>query len=339
MVAIGFTLSSEEHGPGELLLYGRIAEEIGFDFLSISDHFHPWTSRQGQSPFVWNVLGGLSVKTERIPIMTGVTCPTMRVHPAIVAQAAATTAALLPDRFILGVGSGENLNEHVIGLGWPHPKERLDMLDEAIFLMRRLWTGELVSEWTDHYTVDRARIYTLPESPPPVAVAASSPAAAELAGRAGDAFISTAPERELVEAFRTAGGDGKPVFGQLTVCYGPDEQKAAEEALEWWPNTSVPGELTVELLEPQQFEDAAELISVEDVAKKVVCGPDPKAVVEKVGEFTDAGSDHVFIHQVGPRQEEFLGWAKDELLPAIEDQLGRSEVSMPTGASIPSDRA
>jgi G6PDH family F420-dependent oxidoreductase len=333
MVAIGFTLSSEEHGPGNLLLYGRIAEEVGFDFLTISDHFHPWTSRQGQSPFVWNVLGGLSVKTERVPIMTGVTCPTMRTHPAIVAQAAATTAALLPDRFILGVGSGENLNEHVVGLPWPHPRERLDMLEEAVFLMRRLWSGELVSEWTDHYTVDRARIYTLPESPVPVAVAASSPAAAELAGRLGDAFITTAPKRELVEAFQQAGGEG-PILGQLTVCYGPDEQEAANEALEWWPNTSVPGELGVELLEPQQFEDAAELISADDVAEKVVCGPDTKSFVEKVGEFVDAGFDHVFIHQVGPRQEEFLEWAKTDLLPGIDDQLGRSEVTIPTGISI-----
>jgi G6PDH family F420-dependent oxidoreductase len=333
MVSIGFTLSSEEHGPGDLLLYGRIAEEVGFDFLTISDHFHPWTSRQGQSPLVWSVLGGLSVKTERVPIMTGVTCPTMRVHPAIVAQAAATTAALLPDRFILGVGSGENLNEHVVGLGWPHPKERLDMLEEAIFLMRRLWTGELVSEWTDHYTVDRARLYTLPESPPPVAVAASSPQAADLAGRLGDALISTAPQRELVDAFRGAGGEGKPVYGQLTVCYGPDEQKAVDEALEWWPNTGVPGELGVELVEPQQFEDAAELISADDVAGKVVCGPDVDAFVSKVREFTDAGFDHVFIHQVGPRQEEFLGWAKTELLPAIDGDVGRTEVTVPTGSA------
>jgi coenzyme F420-dependent glucose-6-phosphate dehydrogenase len=338
MVAIGFTLSSEEHGPQDLLLYGRIAEEVGFDFLTISDHFHPWTSRQGQSPLVWSVLGGLAVKTERVPIVTGVTCPTMRVHPAIVAQAAATTAALLPDRFVLGVGSGENLNEHVIGLGWPHPKERLEMLEEALFLMRRLWSGELVSEWTDHYTVDRARLYTLPESVTPVAVAASSPAAAELAGRLGDAFITTAPKPELVEAFRTAGGDGKPVLGQLTVCYGPDERKAADEALEWWPNTSVPGELGVELVEPQQFEDAAELITAEQVAEKVVCGPDPEAFVQKVRAFVDAGFDHVFLHQVGPRQEEFLGWAKDELLPAIDDQLDRSEVRMPSGTSIPSER-
>ena len=339
MVAIGFTLSSEEHGPGELLLYGRIAEEVGFDFLSISDHFHPWTSKQGHSPFVWSVLGGLAVKTERLPIVTGVTCPTMRTHPAIIAQAAATTAAMLPDRFILGVGTGEHLNEHVTGHPWPHPKERLEMLDEAVFLMRRLWSGELVSEWTDHYTVDRARIYTLPENPPPVAVAASAPKAAELAGGLGDAFISTAPKGELVDAFRSGGGDGKPAMGQLTVCYGPDEQKAADEAFEWWPNTSVPGELGVELLEPQQFEDAAEMLSVEDVAQKVVCGPDVGAFVEKVRAFVDAGFDHVFIHQVGPRQEEFLEWAKTDLLPAIDDEVGRSDVRMPTGSSIGSDDA
>jgi coenzyme F420-dependent glucose-6-phosphate dehydrogenase len=337
MVSLGYTLSSEEHGPGDLLLYGRIAEEVGFDFLTVSDHFHPWTSRQGHSPLVWSVLGGLSVKTEAIPVLTAVTCPTMRIHPAIVAQAAATTAALLPDRFVLGVGSGENLNEHVIGIGWPHPQERLEMLDEAIFLMRRLWTGQLVSEWTDHYTVDRARIYTMPETPPPVAVAASAPAAAELAGRVGDALISTSPDTDLVKTFRDAGGEGKPIYGQLTVCYGPDEAKAADEALEWWPNTSVPGELGLELAEPQHFEEAATLISAEDVAKKVVCGPNPKAIVEKIGEFADAGFDHVFIHQVGPRQEEFLDFAKVKLLGEVDDQLGRSEAIVPAGTSTPSD--
>jgi G6PDH family F420-dependent oxidoreductase len=333
MVSVGYTLSSEEHGPGDLLLYGRIAEEVGFDFLTISDHFHPWTSKQGQSPLVWSVLGGLSVKTERVPILTAVTCPTMRIHPAIVAQAAATTAALLPDRFVLGVGSGENLNEHVIGIGWPHPQERLEMLDEAIHLMRLLWSGDLVSEWTDHYTVDRARIYTLPETPPPIAVAASAKAAAELAGRAGDALIATSPETELIQAFRDAGGEGKPIYGQLTVCYGPEEAKAADEALEWWPNTSVPGELGVELAEPQHFEEAATLISAGDVAKKVVCGPDPAAIVEKTKEFVDAGFDHVFIHQVGPRQEEFLEFAKTELLGAIDDEVGRSEATVPAGTA------
>jgi coenzyme F420-dependent glucose-6-phosphate dehydrogenase len=318
MVQIGYTLSSEEHPPGDLLLYGRIAEETGFDFLTISDHFHPWISRQGQSPLVWSVLGGLSVKTERVPIMTAVTCPTIRIHPAIVAQAAATTAALLPDRFILGLGSGENLNEHIVGMGWPHPEERLDMLGEAIELIRRLWTGELVTEWTDHFTVDRARLYTLPETSPPIAVAASTTAAAKLAGRSGDALISTAPKAEIVDAFREAGGDGQPVYGQVTVCYGPEEQKAKDEALEWWPNTSVPGELGVDLAEPQHFEEVAQLITADTVAEKVVCGPGADPILETIGTFVNAGFDHVFLHQVGPRQEEFLEFAKDSLLPAID---------------------
>ena len=265
MVRIGYTLSSEEHGPGDLLLYGRIAEESGFDFLTISDHFHPWTSRQGQSPFVWSVLGGLAVKTEEIPVMTAVTCPTIRMHPAIVAQAAATTASLLPDRFTLGLGAGENLNERVTGTPWPESGERLDMLEEAIDLIRRLWTGDLVTERTPHYTIDRARLYTIPETSPPIAVAASAPAAARLAGRTGDALISTAPEAEIVEAFRGTGGEGRPVYGQLTVCYGPDAAKAKDEALEWWPNTSVPGDVGLELAEPAQFEDVAELITTEQI--------------------------------------------------------------------------
>ena len=318
MVRIGYTLSSEEHGPGDLLLYGRIAEESGFDFLTISDHFHPWTSRQGQSPFVWSVLGGLAVKTEEIPVMTAVTCPTIRMHPAIVAQAAATTASLLPDRFTLGLGTGENLNEHVTGTPWPESGERLDMLEEAIDLIRRLWTGDLVTERTPHYTIDRARLYTIPETSPPIAVAASAPAAARLAGRTGDALISTAPEAEIVEAFRDTGGEGRPVYGQLTMCYGPDETKAKDEALEWWPNTSVPGDVGLELAEPAQFEDVAELITTEQIGEKVVCGPDPNAIVEKIGAFVEAGFDHVFLHQVGPRQEEFLEFAKDELLPSID---------------------
>jgi coenzyme F420-dependent glucose-6-phosphate dehydrogenase len=234
-----------------------------------------------------------------------------------VAQAAATTGSLLPDRFVLGLGTGENLNEHIVGMGWPHPQERLDMLEEAIGLIRRLWTGELVTEWTEHFTVDRAQLYTVPETLPPIAVAASTPAAAELAGRAGDALISTAPKPETVETFREAGGEGKPVYGQLTICWGPDEAKAKDEALEWWPNTSVPGEVGLEVAEPEHFEGIAELLTADRVAEKVVCGPDTGAIENKVVEFVNAGFDHVFLHQVGPRQEEFLAFAKDELLPQL----------------------
>ena len=250
--------------------------------------------------------------------MTAVTCPTIRIHPAIVAQAAATTAALLPDRFVLGLGSGENLNEHIVGLGWPPPEERLDMLEEAIELIRRLWTGEVVTEWTPHFTVDRARIFTLPETSPPIAVAASTTMAAELAGRAGDALVATSPDAEIVDAFREDGGEGRPVYGQLTLCYGPEEEKAKQEALEWWPNTSVPGETGIELAEPQHFEEVAQLISADMVSEKVVCGPETEPILEKIGSFVDAGFDHVFLHQVGPRQEEFLTFAKEELLPAID---------------------
>ena len=192
------------------------------------------------------------------------------------------------------------------------------MLEEAIQLIRTLWTGEVVTEWTDHYTVDRARLYTLPEASPPIAVAASTTAAAKLAGRAGDALISTAPDAEIVNAFREAGGEDGPVYGQLTVCFGPEEEKAKQEALEWWPNTSVPGETGVELAEPQHFEEVAELITAEMVAEKVVCGPGTEPILEKIGLFVDAGFDHVFLHQVGPRQEEFLAFAKEELLPAID---------------------
>jgi coenzyme F420-dependent glucose-6-phosphate dehydrogenase len=317
MVRVGYTLSGEEHAPGDLLLYGRIAEESGFEFLTISDHFHPWTSRQGQSPLVWSVLGGLSVKTERVQIMTAVTCPTIRIHPAIIAQAAATTACMLPDRFVLGLGTGENLNEHVVGARWPTPQERLGMLEEAIHLIRQLWTGKVVNERTDHFRVDRARLFTLPETVPPIAVGAAIPAAAKLAGRAGDALISTAPRTDIVEAFREAGGEGKPVYGQLTMCYGSDEGKAKQEALEWWPNTSVPGEVGLELAEPQHFDEIAELLTSDAVGEKVICGPAIERTLEKIGAFADAGFDHVFLHQVGPRQEEFLAFAKDELLPAI----------------------
>jgi coenzyme F420-dependent glucose-6-phosphate dehydrogenase len=318
MTDFGLALSSEEHPPNDLVRLAKQAEKTGFEFAMISDHFHPWADAQGQSPFVWSVIGGIAHATERIRLGTGVTCPTIRIHPAIVAQAAATTAAMLPDRFVLGVGSGENLNEHVLGDPWPHPKERLEMLEEAIGLMRALWSGEIVTEWTEHYTVDRARLYTVPETPPRVAVAAVAPAAARLAGRAGDALISTAPKAETVDTFREAGGEGKPVYGQLTVCWGPDEAKAKDEALEWWPNTSVPGEVGLELAEPEHFEEIAGLLAVEHVAEKVVCGPDTGAFVDKVGEFMDAGFDHVFLHQVGPRQEEFLAFAKDELLPSID---------------------
>src|SRR5688572_15412498 len=209
-VQLGYKLSSEEFGPRELVDNARMAEEAGFTFALISDHFHPWIDAQGQSPFVWSVLGGIAEATERLRIGTGVTCPTMRIHPAIIAQAAATTAAMMPGRFFLGVGTGENLNEHILGDKWPDWDVRARMLAESVDVMHELWTGEVTSFQGEFYIVENARLYTLPEAPIPVMVAASGPRAAELAGTIGDGLITTAPDKELIEAFDAAGTGERP---------------------------------------------------------------------------------------------------------------------------------
>src|SRR6185369_16674552 len=217
VVELRYALSSEELGPVELVENAIAAEHAGFRFALVSDHFHPWLDVQGESPFVWSTIGAISQATESLAIGTGVTCPMMRTHPAVIAHAAATSAALMPGRFFLGVGTGENLNEHVLGDRWPGHEERLEMLEEAISVIRELWEGGLVTHRGRHYTVDRARLYSLPDELPPIAVAAGGPRAAELAGRIGDALISTAPDPDLVSVFERAGGAGKPRYGQLTV--------------------------------------------------------------------------------------------------------------------------
>jgi G6PDH family F420-dependent oxidoreductase len=317
MTRIGYALSSEEHGPLDLVRNARRAEECGFDYALISDHYHPWIDRQGHSPFVWSVVGGIAGATDRLSLGTGVTCPTIRIHPAVIAHAAATAATMLPGRFFLGVGTGENLNEHVLGDPWPSPDVRLGMLEEAIEVMRLLWQGGKQSHHGTHYTVEDARLYTLPDEPPPIVVAAGNSGAAELAGRAGDGLCSTAPDAELVERFRAAGGDGKPRYGQLTVCYAETEAEARRTAHEWWPNAAIKGELGQELPLPEHFEQAASMVREDDVAEAVVCGPDPELHRTKIREFADAGFDHVYVHQVGTDQEPFLGFYEREVLPAF----------------------
>jgi coenzyme F420-dependent glucose-6-phosphate dehydrogenase len=210
MVEIGYALSSEEHSPNDLVRYARRAEEAGFTFALISDHYHPWIDRQGHSSFVWNVIGAIAQATERLRLGTGVTCPTIRIHPAIVAQAAATSAVMMPGRFFLGVGSGENLNEHILGGYWPSAEVRLEMLEEAVEVIRLLWQGGSQSHRGRYFTVENARVYTLPDELPPLVVAASGQRAAELTGRIGDGLISTSPDSELPSSFRQAGGAGKP---------------------------------------------------------------------------------------------------------------------------------
>jgi G6PDH family F420-dependent oxidoreductase len=318
MTRIGYALSSEEHTPLDLVRNARLAEEAGFEFALVSDHFHPWIDHQGQSAFVWSVIGGIAEATERLELGTGVTCPLIRIHPAIVAQAAATSAAMMPGRFFLGLGTGENLNEHVLGDGWPSADVRLVMLEEAIGVIRRLWEGEPVSHRGAHYTVEDARLYTLPDELPPIVVAASKSGSAEIAGRLGDGFVGTAPEPELIETFRGAGGDGKPRYGQLTVCYASSEEEARRTAFEWWPNAAIGGDLGQELPLPKHFEQTCELLTEDQVADRVVCGPDPERHREAIDQYAAAGYDHVYVHQVGPDQEAFLEFYAQDVLPAYE---------------------
>jgi coenzyme F420-dependent glucose-6-phosphate dehydrogenase len=319
MTTIGYKLSSEEFGPRDLVRFGRLAEESGFRFALISDHFHPWTDTQGQSPFVWSVIGGLAEATSTLIIGTGVTCPTMRVHPAIIAQAAATSAAMLQGRFFLGVGTGENLNEHVVGVRWPSVDVRQAMLAEAVGVIRQLWQGGYQDHHGPFFTVENARLYTLPDTPPSIMVAAAGKKSAELAGRIGDGLIATEPEDTLVKRFTAAGGKGKPRYAELAVCWAKDDKAARRTAHKRWPNAALSWALTTELPIPAHFESAVEMATEDAVAESIVCGPDADRHVEKVREYAEAGFDHVCIHQVGPDQEGFLRFYAREVLP----QLGR----------------
>jgi G6PDH family F420-dependent oxidoreductase len=317
MAELGYALSSEEHPPAELVRLACRAEEAGFTFAAISDHFHPWTDRQGQAPFVWSVIGGIAMATDRLRLGTGVTCPTVRIHPAIIAQAAATTAAMMPGRFFLGVGTGENLNEHILGDHWPPVDVRLEMLEEAVEVIRKLWQGDLCSHDGNHYVVENARLYTLPEELPPIIVAAGGTKAATLAGRIGDGFWSTSPERDLLDDFEAAGGSG-PRYGHVKVCWATDEAQARSTAHEWWPNAGIPGQLGQELPLPSHFEQAATLVTPEALAEKLALGPDPDRHVEAIQKFVDAGYDHVYVHQIGPDQDGFFDFYAKEVLPRLQ---------------------
>jgi len=319
MSAIGYALSSEEHTATDLVRHARRAEEAGFSFAVISDHYHPWIDRQGQSPFVWGVLGAIAEATERLRVGTGVTCPTVRIHPAIIAQASATAAALMPGRFFLGLGTGERLNEHILGAPWPEYEVRAEMLAEAVEVIRELWKGAVTSHRGRHYTVDSARIYTLPDPLPPIYMAAGGPRAAQEAARLGDGLISTAPDKELVDGYGKAGGTG-PRIGQVTICWARTEAEARRTALEWWPTVALHGEVSQELASPAHFEELAKSVTEDQVAELVPCGPDVERHVEKITGYLDAGFDQVYVHQVGPDQAGFIKFAEGELLPALRPE-------------------
>ena len=312
----GYTLSSEEQPPARLVRYAERAEQLGFDFVSISDHYHPWVSAQGHSPFVWAVLGAVARATERIQVAVGVTCPIIRIHPAIVAQAAATTALLFEGRFSLGLGAGEALNEHVLGDRWPPIDVRLAMLEEAVAVIRRLWSGDVVDHRGEFYEVENAKLFDAPDPAPPVIMSGFGPKAVDLAARVGDGYWGNAPDRELLDRFGQGGGHG-PRYAQVNVCWAPDEAAARKTVLEVWPNAGIKGQLSQDLPTWSHFEEAAAMVTEDAAASSVSCGPDVEPLLDTVRTYLDAGFDHVYFHQIGPDQDGFFGFWTDTLQPAL----------------------
>lgn len=316
MAKFGYKLMSEEHGPLDLVRNAARAEEVGFDFVAISDHFHPWLSSQGHSPAAWTVLGAIAARTQRVGLVTAVTCPTLRYHPATVAQSAATLALMSGDRFTLGLGTGENLNEHVIGAGWPSPRERQDMLDEAIDVIRELWRGEEVSHHGNYFDVDRAKLWDCPSTAPGLAIAAGGPRAARLAGEKGAGLFATEPKSELVDAWKQAGGKGAR-YAEVGLCWARSEAEAVKIARERMSFSALGWHVMPELPTPQTFEAAVQSVREEDMAEKVACGPDPERHVASVRKYLDAGFDHVVLLGAGPDQDGFLSFWNKELKPRL----------------------
>jgi G6PDH family F420-dependent oxidoreductase len=312
---IGYFLSTEEYGPAELLEQARAAEQAGFEGLWISDHFHPWNDEQGNSAFVWSMIGAIS-QVCSLPVTTAVTCPTVRIHPAIIAQAAGTVAELTAGRFILGVGSGEALNEHILGGSWPTVDRRLEMLEEAVALIRELWTGAVVSWEGKHYRVDHARIYNLSETPPEIYVSAFGDKALEVAARIGDGFMNTAPDADAVGRFKQRSG-GKPAHAGAKVAFAPTEDEGWEHAHRLWPNAGLPGELSQVLPTPEHFEQASSLVTMESTRGSVVAGSDPASHLEQIRSYQDAGYDALYVANMGPHAREMIDFYAERVLPEL----------------------
>jgi len=318
MTSFGYTLSSEEHGPGQLVANARLAEEHGFDFVSVSDHFHPWVSAQGHSPAVWPVLGAIAAATDNIEVGVGVSCPTVRIHPAVVAQLSATASLLLEGRLFLGVGTGEALNEHVIGQRWPSPETRRAMLEEAVEIIRALWEGDTFDRRGSFYEVENAKLFDPPTPKPPIIVSGFGSEAVDLAARIGDGYWGHAPEPEVLSRYRGHGGNG-PRYAQLDLCWAESEATARQTVLEVWPNGAVPGQLSQDLPTWTHFEQAAELVTEEDATATVPCGPDAGPVVDAVRQYLEAGDDHLYFHQIGPDQDGFFRFWAHDLQAALAD--------------------
>jgi G6PDH family F420-dependent oxidoreductase len=312
----GYFLATEEFDCSQLLEQARLAEEAGFEALWISDHFHPWNDQQGQSPFVWSVIGALSEATD-LPVTTAVTCPTVRLNPALIAQAAATSACLLDGGFTLGVGTGEALNEHILGDPWPSASTRLQMLEEAVGLIRELWTGETVTHHGAFYEIDAARIYTLPDEPPPIYMSGFGPKATETAMRIADGYQTTKPDQDLLDLFRR-GNPGGTQAG-LKVCHAPTEEEGVEIAHRLWGHAGVPGEVSQILPSPKQFEELAGIVDPEETRKQVACGRDADQQIEALRPYLEVGFDEVYVGNMGPHYADMIQQFGTKVLPAARE--------------------
>jgi coenzyme F420-dependent glucose-6-phosphate dehydrogenase len=320
---LGVGFSSEELEPHEIVRAASLAEEVGFTTAWISDHYHPWIDAQGQSPFVWSILGGVAQATERLRVGTGVTCPIMRIHPAVLAQAAATSQCMFDGRFWFGVGTGEALNEHIVARHWPEADVRLQMLEEAVEIIRLLWQGGVQSYYGTHFQMENARVYTLPTTLPPIYVSAFGAKSLDLAARIGDGLVSTKPAPEVPEKYDRAGGRG-PKLAQIKVCWDDDEERARDLVFERWPTAGLEGELSQVLPTPKHFEQAVSVLERDDVVEQFACGPDPEKHVDAIRKYFDAGYDEVYVTQVGSRQEGFLRFYQREVLPRFVPEAAGS---------------
>ncbi|RBY89653.1 TIGR03557 family F420-dependent LLM class oxidoreductase [Blastococcus sp. TF02A-30] len=321
---LGYTMMTEQAGPKDLVRHVVGAEEVGFDFAVSSDHYFPWLDEMGHSPNAWVTLGAAAQATSRIPLMTYVTCPSFRYHPAVVAQQAATLQIVSDGRFTLGLGAGENLNEHVVGAGWPPADVRHEMVVEALQIIRSLFDGDGYTNFRgDHFDVESAKLWDLPEKRVPIGFAAGGTQAATIAGELADVLVATDPERELVEQFESAGGAGKPKVAQMPISFGTDKAAAVTRAhqlfrwfgLGWKVNAELPG--------TSAFDSAASFVREEDVESSIPCGDDVEAVLEGAKEYADAGFTHLALVQIGgDQQDPYLEWVRERLMPAWREAFG-----------------
>lgn len=318
---IGYKLATEAFGPREIVRQARQAEQAGFDFVELSDHFHPWLDNQGHSGFTWSMLGAIASETETVGLVTGVTCPSFRYHPAIVAQAAATVAVLSEGRFTLGVGAGERLNEHIVGVEFPPVRRRHEVFREALQIIRLLWQGGYQNFEGKYLRLEDARVFDLPATAPEVIVAAGGPAAAAIAAELGDGLFGTEPKASLVSAYRSAGGSG-PRYGEVPLAWAPDEDTAAKAVLETSRWALSGWKVMSELPNPVNFDAASTTVRLEDVKGQFACGPAPERHIERAKEFVRSGFDHLVLMNAGPDPDGFFDFYQRELAGPLRELRG-----------------